>query len=132
MDQPIVEQELKKQVAEIHAMLTSIADSAHAEDEKTAIEIAELRAAILSMNAALEDINKVLFGNSKDGVMDVVDRLVSTVEGLGCIFEKLHREGQMKDAAFADLVEKWQVSSPWREVALLALSMLRIQFKPAT
>jgi len=129
--QPIVEQELKKQVAEIHAMLKLIADNTQVKDEKAAAEIAELRAAVLSMNAALEDINKVLFGNSKDGVMDVVDRLVKTVEGLGRIFENLHHEGQMKDAALADLVKKWQVSSPWREVALLALTMLRIQFKPA-
>lgn len=131
MDQPKVEQELKKQVAEIHAMLKLIADNTQVKDEKAAAEIAELRAAVLSMNAALEDINKVLFGNSKDGVMDVVDRLVKTVEGLGRIFENLHHEGQMKDAALADLVKKWQVSSPWREVALLALTMLRIQFKPA-
>ena len=131
MDQPIVEQELKKQVAEIHAMLRMIADGAQAEDEKTAIEIAELRAAVMSMHAALEDINKVLFGNSGDGVTDVVDRLVSTVEGLGRIFENLHREGQIKNAALDELVKKWQVSSPWREVALLALSMLRLQFKPA-
>jgi len=131
VDQPIVEAELKNQVAEIHAMLAAITDSTQAEDEKIAGEIAELRAAVLSMNAALEDINKVLFGNSKDGVMDVVDRLVKTVEGLGRIFENLHHEGQMKDAALADLVKKWQVSSPWREVALLALTMLRVQFKPA-
>jgi len=131
VDQPIVEKELKKQVAEIHAMLAAITDGTQAEDEKIAGEIAELRAAVLSMNAALEDINKVLFGNSKDGVMDVVDRLVKTVEGLGRIFENLHHEGQMKDAALADLVKKWQVSSPWREVALLALTMLRVQFKPA-
>jgi len=112
-------------------MLKLIADNTQVKDEKAAAEIAELRAAVLSMNAALEDINKVLFGNSKDGVMDVVDRLVKTVEGLGRIFENLHHEGQMKDAALADLVKKWQVSSPWREVALLALTMLRIQFKPA-
>ena len=131
MDQPTAEHELQKQVAEIHAMLIDMADSTRADDEKTSAEIAELRAAILSMNAALEDINKVLFGNSKDGVIDVVDRLVRTVEGLGRIFENLHREGQVKDAALANMIEKWQATGPWREVALLALSMLRLQHKQA-
>ena len=89
--------DLKKQVAELRATLEGLVESTQTESVRIGVENAELRAAVLGIQMTLDDVHATLVGSSGDGVVDVVSRLLQTVEGLGRIFETLRLEGQSKD-----------------------------------
>jgi hypothetical protein len=124
--------ELERQIAELRRALDGMAEAAQIKDDEQAAELAELRAAVIGVQDTLDEVRRVLLGNSDAGLVNLVDKLLSTVEGLGRIFERLHHEGQRKDNALAELVEKARGDEAWRRVALTLAALLRLQRDAAT
>jgi hypothetical protein len=119
--------ELERQIAELRKALDGMAEAAQTKDDERVAELAELREAVDGVQATLDDVKRALLGNSEMGLTDLVDRLVDTVESLGRIFERLHREGQQKDIALAELTDKLSNNNAWMRVALALTGLMRLQ-----
>lgn len=114
---------LEQQVEELRVALAGVIDD-QACSEQVGVELAELRAEVASVQEVLEEVRLALLGNSSVGVVDVLDRLVETVETLGRLYETAHREGQLKDDVLDSLVTKLNADNIWRGIAEMFQSLL--------
>lgn len=113
--------ELERQIAELRAALEKMDATAQAKDVERGAEIADIREMVTGVQATLDEVKRVLLGNSDSGIVHVIDKLMLTVEGLGRLFERLHLEGQQRDKGLAALTEKARADNAWREMSRLLL-----------
>jgi hypothetical protein len=90
-------------------------------------QIAALQKQNAEIKAAIDAMTKVIMGNGgpglgqalldMQGVREMLDSLSAVVEGMGRLFEQLHRQGQEKDTLLSGVIDQVSMAQAWREVA---------------